>query len=147
MNEPVCAECGGPLPPSGDCADRINELLEIEMQTLDGGEEALRAHFFAISTYQLQHPSRITAAARDSLRDKHRQMVETPIPIAQLRLTVRREARDIKVTKAQPSRSDVPSSWPVTWPMTAADVIARPIDEYVVAVREWAVATQDALPE
>jgi hypothetical protein len=141
----TCPECGGPVPQSGDCADRINELLEIESQLLDGSETLLRAHFFAIATYQLQHPSRMTAQAREGLREQHAQMVRAPRPIAELRIDVRRKARGVKVTKAQPSRSDVPDDWPVTWPMTAADVVARPVAEYVRAVHEWAAATQRTL--
>ncbi len=138
----ACAECGGPLPASGDCWDRVAELLEIETIVLDGGEASLRAHFYAIGAYQLQHPSRLTAEALFGLRDRVAQMVESPIPVAMLRREVRRRTRGTKVTSGTPgSRDHVPGAWPTRWSMTAADVVARPADAYVASVGEWAATT------
>jgi hypothetical protein len=41
----TCPECGAALPESGDCADAVPALLEIEMRANVGGELGLRAHF------------------------------------------------------------------------------------------------------
>ncbi|QLY29971.1 DUF5946 family protein [Nocardia huaxiensis] len=141
-----CPECGGVLPPSGVCADRIPELLEIEAQVLDGSEDSLRAHFYAIATYQVQHPSRMTPQATAGMRAALTRMARNPFPISDLRREIRRDFRAVKVTNPNPEdRSGVDSRWPCDWPITAADIVARPPSEYVAAVTEWARAATDLL--
>jgi hypothetical protein len=142
----TCAECGAPLPDSGACWDRIAELLEIEAHVLDGSESALRAHFFAISTYQLQHPSRLTPPTLDGLRTEVASMVAAPRPIAELRRDVGRRSRGMKISSGTPGdRSRVDPRWPRSWPMTATDVVQRPAEQYVAAVGEWAAGTVEVL--
>ncbi|WP_157555290.1 DUF5946 family protein [Nocardia crassostreae] len=141
-----CRECGAALPESGDCADRIPELLEIEWRVLDGSEDSLRAPFFAIASFQVQHPSRMTPEATAGLRIQLTRMVRNPIPIANLRIDVRRAFRDVKVNNPQPGdRSAVDPRWPTVWPMTAADIVTRPAGEYIAAVSEWARTTADTI--
>ncbi|MCP2297489.1 hypothetical protein SAMN04244553_3382 [Nocardia amikacinitolerans] len=140
-----CAECGGLLPESGDCWRRVGELLEVEQRVLDGGEGALRAHYFAIATYQLQHPSRMSRVAAELLRSGVARMLDDPVPIAQLRREVRRETRGVKVAGTPGDRSEVDPRWPTDWAVAAVDVLGRPDSEYVVAVREWAAVTIAAL--
>ncbi|MEU8330606.1 DUF5946 family protein [Micromonospora sp. NPDC048839] len=142
-----CAECGGALPTSGDCWTRLHELLEIEtrvLPTLDP-QAGMRAHFFAVATYQLQHPSRLTREALDGLHAAVDAMTgASPPPIAHLRRdTGRFAAGSRKVTRSAPptDRSHIDRRWPVSWSVTAHDVTEEAETEYPDAVGRWAVAT------
>ncbi|MBZ2196211.1 DUF5946 family protein [Occultella gossypii] len=146
-----CSECGAVLPAGGDCWDRVHELLEIEARLLPGiddVETGMRAHYFAIATYQLQHPSRLTTAAVAQLRDGVRRMLASdPPPIDHLRRQVRGFAegpRRVTRRASAGDRAHVPH-WPTRWTMTATDVIGRPDAEYADTVGDWARRTLDDL--
>lgn len=149
MTEPAsdpapCPECGEPVP-EGGCWTRVHEILEIEQYALPKveSEEGLRAHFFAIGTYQLQHPSRSTVEALAVLREAVASMVESPRPIRDLRGEMRRHVRGTRVGREAPpgDRTHVDARWPTTWTMTARDVIASGVDGYTSTVADWAAAT------
>ncbi|WP_459549178.1 DUF5946 family protein [Nocardia sp. X0981] len=140
-----CPECGVEMPTDG-CWTRVHQLLEIEHRTLAGidSELALRAHFFAIGTYQLQHPSRLTAAAVTNLRERVASMVRSPRPIRELRRDMARHVRDRKVVRDAPAddRGHIDPRWPVHWTVTAHDVVTADDDAaYPDAVARWAAAT------
>ncbi len=142
-----CQECGAVLPASGDCWTRLHELLEIELRVLPAlePEHGKRAHFFAVSTYQLQHPSRLTPESLGFLRTAVGTMIgPTPPPVAQLRRRVSRLADGPqKVGRSGPpgDRSHVDGRWPRTWSVTANDVAQLPDRQYPGAVRQWAATT------
>ncbi|MEU4476006.1 DUF5946 family protein [Micromonospora sp. NPDC023888] len=142
-----CAECGAAVPTSGDCWTRLHELLEIETRVLPSldPEAGMRAHFFAVATYQLQHPSRLTREALDRLHASVDEMTgPAPPPIARLRRDMGRfAAGSQKVTRSAPpsDRSHIDARWPVSWSVTAQDVTERAESEYPDAVGRWAVAT------
>ena len=143
--EAVCVECGLPLPGTGECWTRVHELLEIESRVLvhRDPETGMRAHYFAIAAYLLQHPSRSTQPALDGLLDDVTSMLHKPRPMCELRETVRRRHRGVNVSRiATPDdRAHVASQWPTQWSITASDVIASAEDGYVESVQEWAAAT------
>ncbi|MCA9879337.1 MAG: hypothetical protein KC442_16210 [Thermomicrobiales bacterium] len=145
-----CAECGAPLPPSGDCWTRLHQLLEIETRvapTLDP-ETGKRAHFFAVATYQLQHPSRLQPEALAALRRGVAEMLQpAPRPIEDLRREIGRTVGRVKVGRraAASDRTHITAAWPTSWPMTAVDVINRPDAEYPQTTATWARATIEAL--
>lgn len=140
-----CVECGAELPPSGDCWTRVHELLDVENRALlrIDGETAKRAHFFAIASYQLQHPSRLTPAATEGLRSGVREMLgpDAP-PIDAFRRNVGRRIAGTKVGRkaATDDRHHVHPKWPRRWSVTVVDVLARPDDDYPQAVTAWASA-------
>lgn len=140
----TCPECGEPMP-EGGCWTRVHEILAIEQYALAEVEPemGLRAHFFAIGTYQLQHPSRSTVEALTGLRDAVTSMVESPRPIRDLRGEVRRYVRGTKVGRKAPpgDRTHVDARWPTIWTMTARDIIASGVDGYTSTVAKWAAAT------
>ncbi|MFG1842589.1 DUF5946 family protein [Micromonospora sp. NPDC049175] len=141
-----CAECGGAVPTSGDCWTRLHELLEIETRVLPTlePEAGMRAHFFAVATYQLQHPSRLTRETLDRLHAAVDEMTgPAPPPIAYLRRGMGRfAAGSQKVIRSAPTdRSHIDARWPVSWSVTAQDVTERAESEYPDAVGSWAVAT------
>ncbi|WP_163542929.1 DUF5946 family protein [Occultella kanbiaonis] len=139
-----CPECGAVLPSGGDCWERVHELLETEARLLPGIEVGLLAHFFAIATYQLQHPSRLTGGAVTQLRDGVRRMLGSDRPpIAHLRRQVRGFAEGpsrVARRAAAGDRAHVPH-WPTRWTMTATDVIGGPQADYADAVERWARRT------
>jgi hypothetical protein len=145
-NDTVCSECGAVLPAGGECWSRVNDLLEIETRTLASvdREAALRAHFFAIATYQLQHPSRLTLPTLERLRDAIAEMLAPNArPVEDLRRDIARATNGSqRVARRAPAgdRSHVPH-WPRQWSMTVADVIAAPDDAYPAEVARWAQAT------
>lgn len=145
-NGPVCHECGAVLPADGDCWSRVSELLEIETRVLAGldPEAARRAHFFAIATYQLQHPSRLTLPILERLRASVTEMLAPHArPIEQMRRDMARATNGPqRVRNRAPAgdRSHVPH-WPRQWTMTAVDVFAAPDDAYPAEVARWATAT------
>jgi hypothetical protein len=146
MSADLCVECGAPMPTSGDCWTRVHELLEIETRVLPGlePESGLRAHFYAIATYQLQHPFRVAADALAALRSAVTEMLaDDARPTAQLRRDIGRTVGRGKVTRqAEPGdRSHIDPRWPRTWSMTAADVVAAPDAAYPEAVVRWASKT------
>ena len=134
------------LPAGGECSARVHELLEIETRELPqhDPETGKRVHFFAIATYQLQHPSRLTAEAATGLREAVRAMLAASRPVDDLRREVgRRFAGQTKVSRrADPAdRTHVDPRWPRQWSTTAPDVIAAGDAAYVPGVAAWAEAT------
>jgi hypothetical protein len=49
-----CHECGASIPDSGSCHENLNAMLAME-GNIPGGA-GTRVHFFAVSSYILQHP-------------------------------------------------------------------------------------------
>lgn len=146
MTSRGCVECGAPLPSSGECWTRVHELLEIETRVLPSldSELGMRTHFFAIATYQLQHPSRVTADALPYLASAvAEQLADGARPVERLRRDVGRVVGSGKVARqAEPDdRCHVDPHWPRSWSVTAADVAMKPDDEYADAVVEWASST------
>jgi hypothetical protein len=143
--EAVCVECGSRLPGTGECWARVHELLEIESPVLVNcdPETGMRAHYFAIASYLLQHPSRSTQPALEGLLDDVTSMLHEPRPMSELREQVWRRHRGVNVSRvATPDdRAHIASHWPTQWSITASDVIATADDDYVASVAEWAAAT------
>jgi hypothetical protein len=142
----VCQECGAPLPDDGDCWSRVNDLLEIEMRALAplDLEAGKRAHFFAIATYQLQHPTRLTLPILNKLRTSVAEMLASNArPVEEMRRDISRATNGSqRVTRRAPEgdRSHVPN-WPRQWTMTVMDIIATPDHAYPTEVARWARAT------
>ncbi|HEY9313197.1 MAG TPA: DUF5946 family protein [Williamsia sp.] len=146
MTAGLCVECGAPLPASGECWTRVHELLEIETRVLPllDTELGMRTHFFAVSTYQLQHPFRVAADALTDLGSAvAEQLADGARPIAHLRRGINRSIGTRKVGRqAEPGdRGHVDPDWPRSWSVTAADVVTMPDDNYPNAVAEWARST------
>ncbi|MCH1883277.1 DUF5946 family protein [Agrococcus sp. ARC_14] len=146
MTVEPCPECGTTLPASSECWSRLHELLEIESRVLPGLGPAVgkRAHFFAVATYQLQHPSRLTRESVDWLRTGVREMLE---PTGTTTDRLRRRAGDFakgsrRVSSAAPEgdRSHIDPRWPTAWSITARDVASQPDSAYPEAVERWAAA-------
>jgi hypothetical protein len=156
-----CPECGAPLPAGETCADLFNKMLALEwtvigeigsgippeeFQSSGPGREALRAHFFAVGTYQLQHPDRLEVSAVLGLWRSMEEMLAGRAT----REDVLRTARDSfdgpkRVRRRETARDTRLGAWPATWEMTVADVGAVPPSNYIATVRGWAETTAAAI--
>jgi hypothetical protein len=118
----ICDECGAAVPEGGSCLDNLHALLLLEWQ-IPGGPGDL-AHFYAVGTYNLQHPRSMnfTADAISGLRSALADSLAGRATIDEIRLRARRGAAAAGRVTRRPGDPEV--HWPVVaWPMTIADVL------------------------
>ena len=133
-----CQECGAPIPDGGSCRDNLHDLLALEWD-VPGGAGTV-AHFFAVSSYGLQHPvsMQYTVEAIAWLKSAVTQALETGCSIESLRASARAQGRDAHVTRRD---GDPVADWSVErWTSTVADILAGGVDGYAERVRSWAAA-------
>ena len=147
--ESRCIECGAVLERGRECREYLHELLAVESQVpgAGGGEP----HFFAVASYNLQHPSGFVPRALIGLRHSVADVLAGRADIADvLRRTrsatngstrVRRRA-DEPLTEAE---RELLRDWPTTWKITVRDLCTVSPEEYMEGVRAWANAVSAAL--
>src|SRR5262245_15713211 len=95
----TCPECGAPLPDEVFCIDRFHAMLLLESEVAadpaewSGGRGEV-AHFYAVSSYVLQHPDSMnySAEALVGLRQSVADRLAGRVTLAELRHRVRRAA-------------------------------------------------------
>jgi hypothetical protein len=96
-------------------------------------------HHLMVLSYYLQHPSRYSAEAVPGIINMLVDFVESGVtPQAmreRLRPMVDSGKRDYKITGTPDSYGTYPS--PVTWTMTAADVVHNGPAHYYASVHQW----------
>ena len=145
----VCHECGAALDANGSCRELFHELLALEAG-VPGGPGAL-PHFFAVATYNLQHPSGFAPAALRGLRRTVTDVLEGRATLDDARRRakagaggshrVRRHLDD----EILPEDAAMLDAWPRRWPMTVRDVCRSAPERYADRIREWAEVTVVAL--
>jgi hypothetical protein len=148
-----CQECGAPLPESGRCIDLFHALLLLEYEaaadpdaTSGGRGEA--AHFYAVSSYVLQHPEGMnyTAEAITGLRRGLADHLARRVTMAEQRRRVRRVADG--ATRITRRAGDDVVRWQIgSWPLTVADVLAGGVEGYCGRVAGWAESILRTLDE
>jgi hypothetical protein len=137
MVDARCPECGAPLLEGRDCRANLEALLAIEWQ-VPGGPGTV-AHFYAVASYNLQHPDlmRLTAETLAGLRASVADMLAGRVTLEDVRRRARRGAKAAgRVTRRgdeQPQRLPV-----AEWTMTVGDVLARGVEGYADHVEAWA---------
>jgi hypothetical protein len=97
------------------------------------------AHYYAVSSYVLQHPGGMdfTADALAHLRRGLADHLAGKVTLSVLRLRARRAADG--ATRVTRRAGDEVVRWPIdSWPLTIADVLAGGVDGYCERVAAWA---------
>lgn len=149
LERPTCAECGAPLPEGGSCRDYLGELLALEAQVPGGPGEL--SHFFAVASYNLQHPSQFMPAALLELRRTVADVLSGRATIEDARRRARQAANgSMRVNRRGGAASSDDDSaalegWPTVWPLTVLDVCRVRPEHYAESVRRWAAAVSATL--
>ncbi|MCW5714514.1 MAG: hypothetical protein KIT43_08400 [Bauldia sp.] len=157
-----CAECGARLGPGETCTDLFNRMLAVEWAMIGrlgggiapeaflataAGSIGTRAHFFAVGSYQLQHPEGLTAAALTGLLLGIGDVLAGRRGVTDIRLDARRAFNGPQRVRRGRGEGRDPAlgKWPSAWPLTVADCCDVDPDDYADAVRRLAEATVAAI--
>jgi hypothetical protein len=148
-----CPECGAPLGDADDCRALFHELLALEARV--AGAAGALPHFFAVASYNLQHPSTFTRGALEGLRPTLADVLAGRATLDDARRRARAGAAGAARVRRRPDDADTEEeqrilrAWPTRWPLTVADVCRAEPEEYAARVRAWAegtIATLEAVP-
>jgi hypothetical protein len=130
--------------------DHFHALLVLEQEVAARGEldgvPGEVAHFYAVSTYVLQHPESMgyTAEALEGLREAVRDHLAGRAALADIRRRVRAGADGpARITRRE--GDEVPRWGAADWPLTVADVLAGGVVGYGARVAAWAVSVLEAI--
>ena len=134
------------MPEGGSCRDNFHDLLLLEWE-IPGGPGDL-AHFYAVGTYNLQHPRsmNLTIEAFNGLREAVLDSLEGRTTIEEIRQRARRGAATAGRVTRRPGDPEVSVEVKV-WPMSVGDVLkAEPeTAAYSDRVIHWARSVVSAL--
>jgi hypothetical protein len=139
-----CEECGAPLEAGRACRDYFNDLLAREWEVPGGPGEV--AHFLAVASYNLQHPSAFEPEPLSGLGQTLSDILAGKATIAEARRRARKATEGpnrVRRRPGDPARQ--PEDWPSQWSMTVRDVCDSPPDRYIQRVRDWAVSVQSSI--
>jgi hypothetical protein len=157
-----CPECGARLGPGETCTDLFNRMLAVEWEMIGrlgsgiapeafiataAGAIGTRAHFFAVGSYQLQHPDGLTAYALTGLHHGVADVLAGRRQVAEVRLDARKAFNGPQRVRrlAGEGRDPTLGPWPSVWPLTVADCCDVEPDDYAEAVARFAEATAAAI--
>lgn len=130
-NSPSCPTCGGT-----NCQENFHQMLFWEAEFPEYGV----VHHLLVLSYHLQHPHLYSreglASSKQLLVDFLENGLSTEDVRKKNRSKVASDNRQWKITARPDSQGAYKS--PVTWTMTAADVVAGGSDNYCENVRQWA---------
>lgn len=140
----LCPECGAPLPADGTCMEQFHALLALE-----GGFPGVAGsilHFYAVATYNLQHPDSVglTAETLQGLRRNLADALDGKAAIEELRRRARRDTNGSTRVRRRPG--DPPVEWHRgQWPITVVDMLGATAETYPQLVEDWARAVRATL--
>lgn len=129
-----CPECGGQFTAEETCIDHYHACLALEYT--DSAYFG-PVHHFTVLAYKLQHPSQLSAAGWQAMRQLLGRFLDDDISPARMRQLLQRQMQNksFSMVKGTPA---VQPTW--TWRKTVMDVrLADPIT-YCADVRAWAEA-------
>ena len=139
MREARCGECGATVDPGRTCRDHFDALLALEWEIPGGPGEF--AHFYAVASYGLQHPSSMgyTVETRDALRSAVNDALAGSATMDALRQRARSGAKERgRITRRA---GDAEAEWGISsWPINVTDMLSSPRDakQYGDRVATWA---------
>lgn len=130
----LCPECGARI--DGSCRDNFDALLALEWE-VPGGAGTL-AHFYAVSSYILQHPNAMSYTVESVawLRSAVSSALAGEVSTEGLRRRVHKDGKAGHVTRR--SGDPVPRWTVEQWSMTVSHVLAGGVDKYGDRVESWA---------
>lgn len=140
----TCSECGASLSDGRTCRDYFHELLLLEGEVAadpaeSAGDRGEAAHFCAVSSYILQHPTgmNFTAEALAAVRQNLADYLAGRVTLERIRREVRRASNGPQRVMRR-SDQEVIASPVQSWPMTVVDILAGGTRDYSQRVAEWA---------
>jgi hypothetical protein len=139
-----CPECGAPVPPGGSCRDNFYALLSLE-GGFPGAPGSI-LHFYAVASYNLQHPDSagLATSALHGLRHGLAEMLDGKLTLDELRRQMRRVTDGSTRVQRRPGEP-VPVWSRGPWSMTVVDVLAATAASYPELVERWARSVRDTL--
>jgi hypothetical protein len=144
-----CVECGALLEPGRECREYFHEMLALEAQVPGGPGD--RAHFYAVASYNLQHPAAFVAHVLTGLRATLGDVLSGRISMHEARQRAR-AATDGSTRVIRPPDDPLTDAdrlliavWPTRWPLTVRDITSQPAERYVELVTAWAAAVVSTL--
>lgn len=149
MGELRCRECGIALAPGRACRDYFHDMLGVESEVpfAQGGEP----HFFAVGSYNLQHPSGFVPAALIALHRTIADVLAGQATVADARRRAGRgtagatRVRRDESSTLSPRDESLLRAWPTEWPVTMQYVIDGGPADYVTRVRTLAQSVVSTL--
>lgn len=138
-----CPECGVVRHDDTACQDDFHQMLFWENEDPANG----MVHHLMVISYHIQHPSLYSAEGLDYAKGLLEAFLEEGRPPKEVRKRNRAQVDSSRRTwkiKGTPERHGA-HPYPITWTMTAADVVAGGIDNYCANVERWAWSIHEAL--
>jgi hypothetical protein len=138
-----CPQCGAPQPAGRTCRDDFDQMLFWENENPANGA----VHHLMVLCFHIQHPDLYSPEGLAESKRLLMDFLEGGLTPDQVRRRNRGRldsgSRSWKI-KGKPGSQGAHAN-PVTWPVKAADVVARGEKEYVRSVEEWAGSVLEAL--
>jgi hypothetical protein len=142
-----CPECSAPLDEGRTCRDYFHDLLGLESQVPGGA--GLLPHFFAVASYNLQHPSSFVPEVLGGLRGAVADALAGRATVDEIRRRASAATDGPSRVTRRPDDAGqsaaAPDGWPTYWPLTVRDACAVPAGEYAGHVRAWAASVSSTL--
>ena len=142
--ETQCPECGAEWSNGVTCQDYFHQFGFWEMADI---EHLGVVHHLMVLCYHLQHPSLYSPDGLTHAQSLLVDFVARGVTPQQVRRRDRDKVdsgkRKFKIKGTAESHGAY--HHPVTWTMTAADVVAGGVDSYIESVKAWAQSVYDAL--
>lgn len=144
MMDARCPECGAPVADGGSCRDHFHALLLLE-GSFPGAPGSI-LHFYAVASYNLQHPDSagLVEAALYGLYHRLGDALDGRATLDGLRWQVRRAADGPARVLRRPGEA-APSWHCGSWPMTVVELLEATADTYPTLVTNWARAVRATL--
>ncbi|HEX2621251.1 MAG TPA: DUF5946 family protein [Phototrophicaceae bacterium] len=139
----ICPECQTQWANGVTCQDHFYQMLYWEAEYPDYGV----VHHLMVLSYHMQHPSLYSPETLAGGNQMLADFLLNGVTPAQMREKISAKVDSGKRTHKITGTRDSHGSYthPVTWMMTAADVVAAGNDAYCDSVRAWARSIYDAL--
>jgi hypothetical protein len=139
-----CRECGAIWRNGLTCQDHFHQMLSWESEYPD---KTQAVHHLLVLCYHLQHPHLYSPQGLESAKQLLVSFVEQGIAPGEM---VRRQRGTVDSGKRAWKITGMPTSFgtyahPVQWPITAGDITAGSLDDYLSNVQTWARSALEAL--